>query len=205
MARYRFVEGKPWAGRLHAIRRRPIENSPRSQLSLLRLEFEIFAIFPEEQTLRSTGAVACRDLIIGPPVDASRDSTVAMYADALRLRDPSQVSAWLSPPREPVWMKIIFGQVGSADLRNAFQSIFPFPVKGWTIEEFRYDLAQEWVTVAQAARNLKTSAATVRRRVDEFEPDWGARLVMRTPGAHRRVNLPLLRNLWREAPNSARH
>lgn len=204
MARYQFVVGQSYAARRHAIHPRPIENSPTSKLSLLRLEFEVFTIFPSEKTVRSTGAIACRDLIIGPAVDVTRDSSVAMYAAALRLRDATKVTAWTADPREPVWVEIVFGETGKIDLRNEFQSVSPLSIAGWTIGEFAFDVADDWVMVSQAARTLKTSAATVRRRLRALEPEWGARLVIRTRGEHRRIHLPLLRNLWRERANSVR-
>ncbi len=198
MARYRFREGVKYGARLLRVGERPIENSPTSGLRLVRLEFEVFAADELRRALSSTGAVACRDLVVGPAAAAFKDSSLIAYASALRLRNPSDHGEWLSLNGRQPWIEIVFGAVGESDLRNAFQSVFPLDPGGWSVREYQYDLDQDWVNVAQAARNLKTSESSIRRRVRELEPGWGSKLLWRTAGGHRRIKLSLLRNLWSE-------
>lgn len=196
MARYRFREGVKYGACLRCVLERSIENSAASGLRLLRLEFEVFTADEPRRILSSTGNVACRDLVVGPAVDASRDSSLVAYADAVRVRNPDSAAEWLSLNDESRWVQIVFGPVSQTDLRNSFQDILPLDLAGWSVREYRYDLDKAWVTVARAARDLKCSESSIRRRVLEFEPIWGAQLILRTAGKHRRINLPLLRNLW---------
>ena len=198
MARYRFREGVKYGARLLRVVERPIENSSSAGLRLLRLEFEIFAADESRRVLSSTGAVACRDLVVGAAVAALKDSSLIAYANALRVRNPSAPAEWLRLNGQQPWVEIVFGAVDDSDLRNTFQSVFPLDPDRWSVQEYRYDLDKDWVTVAQAARDLKTSESSIRRRVRELEPAWGPQLLWRTAGGHRRIKLPLLRNLWWE-------
>jgi len=195
MARYPFREGIEYGARLLRVVERPIENSPLSCLKLLRLEFEVFTIDAPRRVLASTGAVACRDLVVGPPAAVFKDSSLMAYANALRLQKPADPSAWLRLNGRQPWLAIVFGAVGESDLRNRFESISRLDAAGWSVDEYRYEMDRDWVTVAQAARNLKISESSVRRRVRELEPTWGTRLLWRTAGGHRRIRLSLLRNL----------
>jgi len=197
VARYKFREGKTYAARLQGVHERPIENSDVSGFRLLRLEFEVFEQIETKSLLSSTGKIACRDIVVGPAVDPSRDSSVTAYAIALRVRKSSSVTEWLRIPGQHVWVTIVFGAKG-ADLRNSFKAIFPFDARAWQVLPYDYNLDKEWVSVLEAADDLGCSESTIRRRVDEFKLVWGAELARRTEGNHRRVNLPLLRNLWAE-------
>ena len=196
MARYKFREGKTYAARLHGAHERPIENSDVSRVRLLRLEFEVFEQIPTKLLLSSTGKIACRDIVVGRAVDPSRDSSVAAYALALRVGKATSLTEWLNLSNKRVWVNIVFGAKG-ADLRNTFEAIFPFDAQDWQVLPYDYNLDKEWVTVIEAADDLGCSESTMRRRVDEFEVVWGPDLTKRTEGNHRRINLPLLRNLWR--------
>ncbi len=196
MARYKFREGKTYAARLHGAHERPIENSDVSGVRLLRLEFEVFEQIPTKLLLSSTGKIACRDIVVGRAVDPSRDSSVAAYALALRVGKATSLTEWLNLSNKRVWVNIVFGAKG-ADLRNTFEAIFPFDAQDWQVLPYDYNLDKEWVTVIEAADDLGCSESTMRRRVDEFEVVWGPDLTKRTEGNHRRINLPLLRNLWR--------
>lgn len=196
MARYKFTEGKTYAGRLQGVRERPIENSRSSGFRLLRLEFEIFEILEHQRTFSSTGKIACRDLVVGPGVDATRDASLAAYASALRLGDASRVSRWLDLPGSPIWVTITFGKVGPFDLRNSFEAIFPLNVADWSVREYDYSLDKEWLTVSEAADDLGCSPSKIRRALNEWELEWGSQLVWRSTGRHRRIKLSMLRNLW---------
>lgn len=198
MTRYRFREGIKYAGRLLRVTSRPIENSAASKLALLRLEFEIFTLDTPSSTLKSTGAIACRDLVVGPSVPLTQDSSLIAYANALAIGKPEDSREWLQLKPRSHWLQITFGAVDPIDLRNAFGSIGKFTIQGWAIDEYQYDLDRDWVRVAQAARALKTSESSVRRRVELLQPNWGAQLVSLTTGKHRRINLRLLRNLWKD-------
>ncbi|MCU0982299.1 MAG: hypothetical protein MUF25_24345, partial [Pirellulaceae bacterium] len=96
MVRNAFREGRPYAARLLRVCQRPIENDPRCGFCLLRLEFEIFLVLDTEPVLASTGKIACRDLVVGPAVDVSRDASLVAYVDALRVRKPSNIAEWLN-------------------------------------------------------------------------------------------------------------
>jgi hypothetical protein len=196
MPRNRFREGVKYAGRLLRVTPRPIENSPASKLTLLRLEFEIFALDPPNKALHATGAIACRDLVVGQSVPVTKDSSLMAYANAFKIQEPGESKLWLQLKPQGHWLQIVFGPVDPSDLRNAFQSVYEFTSQDWLIGEYRYDLDRDWVGVAEVARALKTSESSVRRRVAQLEPIWGAQVVSRTSGQHRRINLPLLRNLW---------
>lgn len=198
MARYRFVEGNTYAARLQGVHERPIENSRVSRVRLLRLEFEVFLLRRREMQLSSTGMIACRDIVLGPAVDPSRDSSVMAYACALRLRNPSNVNEWLRLSGQPIWVTIVFGPKGATDMRNSFESISPFDVHDWQVKPYDYNVDEDWLAVAHAARLLKCSESTIRRRTGEFERVWGTELLRWTEGGHRRIYFPLLRNLWRE-------
>lgn len=197
MARYKFREGKTYAGRLQGVRERPIENSRVSGVHLLRLEFEVFEQIEPKLLLSSTGKIACRDIVVGRGVEPTRDSSVMAYVHAVRIRFPAKVKDWLRLNGKTVWVNIVFGAKGP-DLRNSFERISAFDAHGWQVRPYDYNLDKEWFTVSEAADDLGCSQATIRRRVGEAEPIWGAELVRRTEGNHRRINLALLRNLWAE-------
>jgi len=197
MVRHRFREGIRYAARLRRAVERPIENGPQSGLKLLRVEFEVFAVDGLRRVLSSTGAVACRDVVVGPSAAVFKDSSLIVYANALRLRKPDDPAEWLRLNRQQPWVEIMFGAIGEPDLRNRLDSIVSFDPAGWSMDEYRYDMDRDWVTVAQAARSLKTSESSIRRRVRELEPEWETQLLRRTPGGHRRIKLSLLRNLWK--------
>ncbi len=196
MARYPFREGRKYVGRLQGVRERPIENSKSSGFRLLRLEFEIFDLLDSQHTLTSTGHIACRDIIAGPGVDATRDASIAAYAGALRLRNASRVSQWLELPGGMIWVSITFGGLGPLDLRNTFKAIFPFDAESWTVREYGRSLDKESVSVSEAADDLGCSENTIRRKLKQLELEWGEKLVWRSGGNHRRIRLALLRNLW---------
>jgi hypothetical protein len=198
MPRYRFRRGRQYAARVHQIRERPIENSSTSGFHLLRLEFEVFEIDDNRGTLRATGKIACRDLVIGPGVDPTLDSSIAAYVMALRVRSPYGLAQWLARSKQSVWAAVVFGDLQDPDLRNAVQRIDAFDATGWSVQEYDYDLDEDWVPVSVAADDLECSEATIRRHLVAMEAEWGEKLLRRTPGGHRRIFLPLLRNLWQK-------
>jgi hypothetical protein len=184
-----------YAARLLGVRERTIENSDVSGVRLLRLEFEIFEQDDTQSLLASYGKIACRDIVVGRAVKATRDPSVMVYANALRIGKASNVEEWLHRNDTAVWVNIVFGAKGP-DLRNSFETISAFDADGWQVQQYDYDLDQEWFRVAEAADDLGCSESTIRRRVDEFERIWGTELVRRTEGNQRRIRLSLLRDLW---------
>jgi hypothetical protein len=196
MVRNAFRQGRTYAARLLRVSQRPIENEPDGGFRLLRLEFEMFFILDTEPAVSSSGKIACRDLVVGPAVDVSRDASLTAYVGALGVRNPASVSEWLNLANKPRWISIEFGSLSEIDQRNSFQTIHPFQLAGRSVREYDYELDKDWVPVKVAADQLEHSESTIRRRLNELEPDWGAKLVSRTQGNHRRINLPLLRNLW---------
>jgi hypothetical protein len=193
MSRYEFTPGKEYAAKLCNVTERPVENK---NLALVRLEFEIYT-FLEERNLDSTGKIACRDIIVGTGANIKGDASVWPFIEALAVRSPDTVNGWLALSlRKPKpWVKIIFGSVDKSDERNPFVSICRFDTAGFAITEYNYDLVEDWVTVSAAARALRKSMSTVRRMIKSYEGEFGRRLVRRTKGNHRRINIRLLRNL----------
>ena len=195
MARYNFIPGKEYAGRVLGIWKKSLENR---RLNLIRLEFEIFQIL-DDQRLSSTGKVACRDLVVGQGIDVTVDPGVAPFVLALQIPKPNVARSWLALDGCGRWVKVVFGNKEEKEHRNVFQKIFPLDGRPKDqIIEYDYDLDAEWVTVAAAADDLECSEATVRRRVDAFESTFGSELVRRTSGGHRRINIHLLKNLVRQ-------
>ena len=135
--------------------------------------------------------------MVGPAVDVSRDASLTAYVGALGVRNPASVSEWLNLASRPRWINVEFGSLNEIDQRNSFQTIRSFQLADRSVREYDYELDKDWVSVRVAADQLECSESTIRRRLAELEPAWGANLVSRTPGNHRRINLPLLRNLWK--------
>lgn len=192
MSRYQFRIAAPYLGRLMSLTRRPIENADSSTLLLLRLEFEIFTLDEGGKVGRSTGKIASRDLIIGGPID----SGIQCYAAALRIDEPSSEDSWQSDKLVGRWVTIEFSDVDPTDFRNPFQSIDRRDELPEELVEYDYSMSQEWYSVSEVADDLGVSGATIRRKLVELESRWGTRLVRRTDGGHRRICLPLLRNIF---------
>lgn len=198
MTRHSFATDRKYSGQLLNIHERPIENDPILGLFLLRLEFEVYwQLNQNKPTLRSEGEIACRDIVIGKRIPSEQDAGQQAYAAALGIRgELSRVDSWLQAVNRNVWVEIEFGPPEHVGQRNPFRTITRFDPRRWQIEPYRFDRRQEWVTVAVAAAAVTCSEATVRRRVDEWEIEFGGRLVRRTTGRQRRIYLPLFVNLW---------
>lgn len=174
-----------------SVRERPLENQ-RSHL--LRLEFEIFK--PDgARRLKSTGAIACRDIALGSLAETEVDPGVQRYATAMCVQRWMRLDSWLELHIRRPWVEITFGPTDKRDHRNPFVSIVPFDGSAFDAIEFPYELQAEWVKVGQAAVQLKRSESTIRRLVDERELEYGGELVRRSSGNQRWINLDLLRNL----------
>jgi len=106
MARYTFSTDFDYPARLHSVLNRPVENNG---LFLLRLEFEVFQRF-SENVIRSTGKVACRDLVVGKGLDATKDQGLWPYIQALGVPSPNNSQSWLNlhQARKPTWVQIQF-------------------------------------------------------------------------------------------------
>jgi hypothetical protein len=191
VARFSLQEGAEHPARLFAIRKKPLENE---LVSLLRLEFEIFRLL-ERNKLKSTGMIACRDLAIGNHAELANDPGVRRYADALNVTFPNRLQAWLNLEKLRPWVKIEFGPRSPVDHRNSFAGVFAFDSARFQVIDYPYDLSLEWITAGQASKALGVSVSTIHRLITKHEPFHGGELVRRTGGEHRRINLPLLRNL----------
>ncbi|TWT51045.1 hypothetical protein Pla22_38210 [Rubripirellula amarantea] len=191
MTRYQFRTDLPYPSRLLNVTRRPIENGSDSSLQLLRFEFEIFVIEESGDRFRSTGKIASRDLIVGSKLD----SGVQRYANALDLQKPANLSSWVNERLIGRWVQISFAETDPTDFRNPFASIESLETIASEIVEYEYELLVDWYSVSEVADDLGLSSATVRRKLAALEPKWGKQLVRRTNGGHRRICLPLLRNL----------
>lgn len=192
MARNRFTPGKVYAARVLSARRRPLENQ---RVMLVRIEFEAF-LCEGEEFMRSTGKIASRDIALTAGLDA--DPGVQPYLAALRVENSERWESWVALNDSRPWVKVEFGEQQPHDQRNSMERIFPLDVSGWQIVEYTCDLGKTWVRVHEVGEDLGLSEATIRRRVNELEVEWGAKLVRRTKGNQRLIHLPLLRNLLAE-------
>lgn len=196
MPRYAYAIGRPYVGRLLAADTRPIENDKSRKLALVRLEFEIFLRDDRQRDLRSLGRIASRDLVLCP--GAAGDAGLVAFAQKLRVSDALRPAAWSVRAKEGGWIEIVFGSLDERDGRNRFAEIRGFSPGGYRIVEYQHDLSSHWVTPEAAARALKLSPATVRRRTKEHLAEWSEALERRTRGGHRRINLLLLRHLLQD-------
>lgn len=193
MARHRFQDGQEIAGRLDYVRTRPIENGPRSGVVLLRLEFRVHVIVETRRELRATTMYACRELVVGSAIDATRDPALMAYANALRVGDqPERPDRWQALEGKERWLRVVFGPSQGPDYRNPFKRIRQFDASQYAIGASADPEIPVWATVDQAAKLLDISESTVRRMVDELARTWGSDLVRRTRGNHRRIHLPTL-------------
>ncbi|TWU38679.1 hypothetical protein Q31b_37570 [Novipirellula aureliae] len=198
MTRHHFQINKPYAAKLIRVATRPIENDPNVPLQLIRLEFAIYWM-AEGRKLESQGEIACRDLVVGKLIPIHKDSGLNAYADALGIAHGiTDTRSWIALEVVGAWIELEFGPPEVVGGRNPFYRIAAFDPKGWSIEEYRYDLTKEWVRPGVAADALKVSESTIRRRVGVFVKEFGSRLVRRTEGNQRRIHLPLLLNLWED-------
>lgn len=198
MTRHHFQINKPYVAKLIRVALRPIENDPNLSLQLIRLEFSVYWIIGDKE-LESQGEIACRDLVVGTCIDVKRDAGLIAYAQALRVTAPVNVAAnWMNLAGHGRWIELTFGPAETEGGRNPFATIKPFDSDGCSVTEYRYDRNAKWVTIKAAADAVQTSESTVRRRVDALESQWGARLVHRTDGDHRRIFLPLFVNIWED-------
>lgn len=196
MARYHFDTTRDYAAKLLRVVDRPIENKTSPEVSLIRLEFAIYWVV-ERHVLESRGEIACRDIVVSRALPIVRDAGLTAYATALCVPgDAGKTSNWRNLAVSDRWIALRFGKAESAGERNAFEKIARFDPKGWKIKEYRYDLNEKWGGIGAVAASFSVSESTARRRVAELEAEWGNRLVVRTDGRHRRINLELLSNLW---------
>ena len=198
MTRYPFAAGKAYAGKLIRVASRPIENDVNLSLQLLRIEFMIYWM-QDGKRLESQGEIACRDIVVGELIPADRDAGLVAYAQALRIAAPiNRHETWLGLQPSSRWIEITFGPSETEGGRNPFIKIETFDPKGWTIKDYRYDRSARWVTIRAAADAAGVSESTVRRHVDALESQFGADLIHRTEGGHRRIYLPLFMRVWDE-------
>ncbi len=197
MARHNFRTNTAYPARLSNVVKRPIENAASVSITLLRLEFEVFSQFIEEKVLRSNNAFACRELVVGHPLPADRDSRIAEYVKALFCNSYTVDTArsWLELPRAELWVEIHFGPASQVDHRQPFMNINRYDPSGWQIQEYEFEQDCDWVTTGQASQSTGLSEATVRRRIHAYENEFGERLVRRTSGGHRRISISLLKLL----------
>lgn len=198
MTRHQFDTNVVFAGRLHNVIGRPLENDP--SISLLRLEFEVFHRI-DGKLLRSNNRFACRELVIGRALPANCDSSVSTYVAALSVdrRKVDSPEGWLALTRSKPWIEIRFGPTSNVDYRQPFDRIIRFDPVGWQVEEYEYDRDKEWVSIRQASAVLRCSDSTIRRKVDALKGEFGERLVRLTKGGHRRINIALLKHLRNES------
>lgn len=190
--REQFLYAQSFPARLHSVAERPIENL---QVKLLRLEFEVFHQANNE--LRSQGQIVCRDVVIGESTRFKRDAGVVRYFESLHGAGPiDDVATWRSLLTPPRWVRIEFGAREPETNRNDFKDITSYDIGTLKVIESKYDVRAERVTVGEAARKLKVSESTIRRRLQELEPEFGELLSYATAGGHRRINLALLRQFF---------
>jgi hypothetical protein len=162
---------------------------PRRRPVLIR---QAEAVFGRRREFRSLGRIASRDLVLS--ASAANDGGVRYLAQALDVRDAANPAAWLARAQK-AWVEIVFGEPDERDGRNRFADVRSFLPDGYAVIEYQYELSDQWVTPEAAARALKLSPATIRRRTKEHLAELGELLERRTPGGHRRINVLLLRHL----------
>ena len=199
MTRHNFPTNFNHAARLHKVVERPIENTVKSGISLLRLDFEVFHLSAGD-VLRSENRFACRDLVIGHSLRANEDSGVSIYAKALGVRADrvDNPKSWLALTATRPWIEIRFGKPSHVDERQPFSEMKPFVSTGYDIEEYDVDSNKDWVRIGEASEIAGLSASTIRRRLGFFVKEHGDRLLRLTKGGHRKINLALLRHLLDE-------
>ncbi|MDC0288259.1 hypothetical protein OAL01_02320 [Rubripirellula sp.] len=199
MARFRFETDKYYAAELRKVTQRPIENYPtRDKIHLLRLEFEIFRIIEEKMVLSARGLLASRDIVIGTLFDLKKDSGLAQYCEVLGLREYHRLSDWKALENQGKWIKVWFGSLEEETDRNKFERIESFDPnehKNYEVRRLPFDVAKKWVKVAHAAKYLKASVSTVRRKADKWALAGYDDVVRRGAGSQREINMPLLWDL----------
>ena len=200
MTRNNFRQNIPYAAQLLRVTKRPLENGDEAKIYLLRLEFEIFQIAKDTRLLHAMDCVASRDIVVGsglPPVRAGR---VLEYARLLKIKNIHDVAEWTELGRvsSRAWVAVTFGPTDETDFRNSFHSVQSFDSRNYEIRTRSTTRPTDWTTVSTAARELQTSCSTLRRRLPALEKTAPMKLVRKTNGGHRRINLPLLRNMWTE-------
>ena len=189
------VSGSPECiARLCNAMKRPVENT-NNTLALVRLEFEIYRLL-KGQNLSSLGTFASCDIIVGAGANAARDVGVRPFIKALAVRSPDTLRCWMELPgrKETPWVKIKFGEVDQLDERHRFEEISHFDSTPFAVTEHNMR-AKDWVKVREAAERLHVGKVKVRQRVDHYEKTHGSRLVRRTEGNQRKINLRLLESL----------
>jgi hypothetical protein len=196
MPRYAYKIGVAYPARLLAADTRPIENGKNSNLALVRLEFEIFQVLERDRELRSTGQIACRDLVLWP--GAADDFGVVPFARALGVGDLCKPVAWSARAAEGAWIEIVFGEADEHDGRNRFAGVRTFSPDGYTVVEYRYDLSGDWLRPEDAGKAVGKSASTIRRFTKKHLAEFGELLERRTAGGHRLINIVRLRHLLKD-------
>lgn len=165
-----------------------------AEVCVLRLEFEVFV--ETHNGLSSLGTIACRDLVLFP--DCGSGSGVLRYSEALGVRAPEQVEAWRKLAKHAPWVEIIFGAPDPEDERHPFLAIKPFNPAGRGVLEYDFTVGGRWVRLKDVEDEMSWTNSKARRTVDRYGQEWGERLVRRTKGGQRRINLRLLRELVSE-------
>lgn len=117
------------------------------------------------------------------------------FIDALVIHNPDTKNDWLTLRRP--WVQIVLGEVNPVDERHSIDEIMlsdapPHkPDEGSCPDKSR-------VTVSVAAKALDVSNTTVLRILGRYEMEYGPRLVQRTKGNQRRIDLRLLEKMRRE-------
>ena len=215
VGRFRLTPNVEYAGKLIAVTQRCIENN-REDVTLLRLEFEIYQRDEKRRELTALGAVASRDLVITS--EAASDDGIRRYATALGVPRPDEPASWYGLQRRqkpPKWLIIRFGETDERDFRQPFAEIQNFDpyAEGAAFkildEKIPADRALQYVSSTVAAKFLcfrgdphrHPSSKTVNQFIDQKETEHGRRLVYRTPKGHRRINWRYLQQLWNMTPD----
>jgi hypothetical protein len=204
--RFLYSTEREYAGRLFNVTKRSIENQA-GDISLLRLEFEIFVIDIDSTPVAylPTSGVASRDIVITK--QAGSDERLAEYAKLLGIKQPNQVANWYVAERkasrgDTPWIRIRFGKPDE-DHRQPFEHIAGLEkpktkqVKpsGSTTEREKFWRVSEVRQLLRNKKNQVPSEDTVSRFVENLEPRF-SELVRRTPGGQREVNWYLCWHLW---------
>ena len=211
--RFLFNEEADHAGKLLAVRKRPIVND-RGDVGLFRLEFEVFHLSSndERRVFSPTGGVASQDVVISP--NAPSDKTVKLWADALKVEKIQDIKAWnrldqAAAARQPAkqrWIRLKFGPVDKeADSRQPFKELAAIPSPATSEIEFgetKSLLRTDFVRVSELRPLLKLptgnhpSEDTLVKFIDKHRQRFGELLVKLTPKGQRKINWYLACHIW---------
>jgi hypothetical protein len=177
MARFRFEDGSKYPARLYSVCRRPVENR---DVGVIRLEFELFRWNDAGDAVKSTGKIACREIVASIFSRGMKDDGAKPYMEALAVKT-NAITEWMKLDDQVRWVALEFGKRRDSDGRNSFRSITGLKTLPTRVSEYRRNDGKEWGTVQDAADLVGCSKSTVIRKLKtRLALSYGANLAYRT-------------------------